>query len=518
MELKTKSMSVAGFKVLDDAQGIAECWVSGIGNRDSQKDIIQSGAFDASLEKRNPKGVWSHNWDLPVAKTLDAFEMKAGDDRLPEKMKAAGIGGLYVKAQYNLKTERGRDAFADVKFFGEDGEYSIGYREVETSYDKKSDSNLLHVVDLYEWSPVLFGANPLTATASVKAALRTADDGESLVLSGVAGKAAEAFVGALKERLRPEHKDLSITVDDEVDEKGDVDWDTFFDFGDDDAVDSTVEAKIDEADDEKGEKGWAAAGSYEAVQETLYEALDAAFPAAWVYIEATFDDHFVAFIEQPILIEGRYTYSCDYYDFPYTIGADGASLGTGTEVDRVVAFAPTGVDDGDETIAVLSAMKNVVGAVKAPAESRQKAIERMMGAKVEPPTDEKSGRVLSQKNFDSLAAAHDAIGKVLESATTDETVSDEKVETVKVTGLVGEKASADEPHDYVDAEDERGCSVCGGDRDNELHDGKSETLDDEPEPEGEPAVDEPETVTLSETDAGLMELAAINAELDLDSV
>jgi antirestriction protein ArdC len=84
------------------------------------------------------------------------------------KMKMAGIGGLYAKVQFNLQSEKGREAFANVAFFGEEQEWSIGYKTLRAQYDENLQANVLYEVELYEVSPVLHGANQLTGTISVK--------------------------------------------------------------------------------------------------------------------------------------------------------------------------------------------------------------------------------------------------------------------------------------------------------------------------------------------------------------
>jgi HK97 family phage prohead protease len=167
-QMTHKNLSAEGVKVLSEEEGIVEAFVAGIGNKDSVGDIIQPGAFSESIEAMKPKGVWSHDWDRPVSKTLEIYEVDAGDSRLPEKMKAAGIGGLYVKTQFNLDTQDGRDAFSWVKFYDDESEWSIGYQTLDEEYDKKKKANLLNKVKLYEYSPVLFGANPLTSTVGLK--------------------------------------------------------------------------------------------------------------------------------------------------------------------------------------------------------------------------------------------------------------------------------------------------------------------------------------------------------------
>ena len=153
---------------LDEAQGIVECFVAGIGNKDSVGDICATGAFAKSLQRRKPRVVWGHNWNDPIGKVLEIYEVPVNDPRLPMKMKMAGIGGLYAKVQFNLQSEKGREAFANVAFFGEEQEWSIGYKTLRSQFDQNLQANVLYEVELYEVSPVLHGANQLTGTISVK--------------------------------------------------------------------------------------------------------------------------------------------------------------------------------------------------------------------------------------------------------------------------------------------------------------------------------------------------------------
>jgi len=160
----------AGQMTVNQAKGIVEAFVAGIGNKDSVGDICASGAFNASLKRRKPRVVWGHNWNDPIGKVLEIYEVPATDPRLPEKMKRAGIGGLYAKVQFNLNSEKGREAFANVQFFGLEQEWSIGYKTLDAIFDPAKQANVLKEVELYEVSPVLHGANQLTGTISVKAA------------------------------------------------------------------------------------------------------------------------------------------------------------------------------------------------------------------------------------------------------------------------------------------------------------------------------------------------------------
>lgn len=160
--------AISGQIGIDKAQGIVEAFVSGIGNKDSVGDVVVSGAFNGSLKRRKPRVVWGHDWNQPIGKVLEIYEVPKSDPRLPEKMKSAGIGGLFAKVQFNLNTERGREAFANVAFYGMDQEWSIGYKTINADFDTSRQANMLKEVELYEISPVLHGANQLTGTISVK--------------------------------------------------------------------------------------------------------------------------------------------------------------------------------------------------------------------------------------------------------------------------------------------------------------------------------------------------------------
>jgi hypothetical protein len=76
-----------------------------------------------------------------------------------------------VRTQFNLATQRGREAYEDAKFFGGDQEWSIGF-SIPTGKSKVNKNGVRDIfeVELFEYSQVLFGAMPLTATVGVKAA------------------------------------------------------------------------------------------------------------------------------------------------------------------------------------------------------------------------------------------------------------------------------------------------------------------------------------------------------------
>jgi HK97 family phage prohead protease len=149
-KLEYRQFAATEFKA-DESQGIVEAYVSIFDNIDLYGDKIIKGAFAESIQKKLPKGVWMHNWDQPIAKTIEARE----DDK-----------GLYIKGQFNLDTQRGKEAFSDVKS-GLIDEFSIGFRVLDYEYEENG-TRVIKKIKLYEWSPVLAGANPDTELVNVK--------------------------------------------------------------------------------------------------------------------------------------------------------------------------------------------------------------------------------------------------------------------------------------------------------------------------------------------------------------
>lgn len=161
-----KAFPITLTKEIDDEQGIVEAIVSVFNNVDMGKEIIRPGYFAKSLKRKLPKGVWMHDWTKPIAKTLEARELLPGDPLLPGDIRQ--LGGLYVKSQFNRDTQRGREAYSDIKF-GIVDEFSIGYTNERTHFDEDLDALELLEGTLHEWSPVLVGMNPATSVLGIKA-------------------------------------------------------------------------------------------------------------------------------------------------------------------------------------------------------------------------------------------------------------------------------------------------------------------------------------------------------------
>jgi HK97 family phage prohead protease len=163
-QISYKQLPAYGFKVLDEEKGIVEAFVAVFDNVDQANERIKFGAFKASLEQKLPKAAWGHDWKQPIGKTLEAREVPAGDPSLPPSIKH--LGGLYIKGQLNLGTQRGREAYSDLTF-GSVDEFSIGYGTQESASAKDGATDLI-TLKLFEWSPVLVGCNEATSLVSIK--------------------------------------------------------------------------------------------------------------------------------------------------------------------------------------------------------------------------------------------------------------------------------------------------------------------------------------------------------------
>lgn len=173
-DIQMKRAGGSGIVEADEETGLVTAIVSVTGVKDEVDDIIMPGAYAESLKKRTPKGVWSHDWNLWAARTESVEEILPGDPRLPTLTRAGKTwpkeaGVLLVKARYNLETQQGREAFSNVKFFADECEWSIGYTVMpgKSSRDARG-VRMIKQIELFEFSPVLFGAMPLAGTLAVK--------------------------------------------------------------------------------------------------------------------------------------------------------------------------------------------------------------------------------------------------------------------------------------------------------------------------------------------------------------
>jgi 2'-5' RNA ligase len=163
---------------INEAEGIVTAVVSVTGTKDDVDDVIMPGAYADTLKARNPKVCWHHDWAKPIGRVLSIVELLPGDPRLPTKQRNGQpwpkeAGALVATMQFNMKSERGKEAFEAVVFYSETGEceWSIGYQvQAGKSHRDKQGVRWIKAIDLFELSFVLFGAHNMTGTLALKAA------------------------------------------------------------------------------------------------------------------------------------------------------------------------------------------------------------------------------------------------------------------------------------------------------------------------------------------------------------
>lgn len=281
MSLEYKAVAVNGFKVLDEEKGVISTVVSVTGIKDNVNDNIHPGSYAKTLKARIPKGVWSHAWETPVSKTLAIKELMPLDPALPKKLSNGKdwpqeAGGLLVKTQFNLGTQRGREAYSDVMFYGDQQEWSIGYRVPPGTAEIDNETGVRNIkeLELYEYSPVLFGAMPHARSQGVKSVrdaqteykhwLENSDEeatdewsSEKKEDKPVARKPVPAMPGT-KLASREGLLALKVVIDNLLETKdvdaGDVDLFEFSDELDDTETDDADDVEVDDESDEEDDE------------------------------------------------------------------------------------------------------------------------------------------------------------------------------------------------------------------------------------------------------------------------
>lgn len=182
-------------------KGICRAIFAVTGVVDEVADLIVPGSFAHTLATRPVKSVWHHDWKEPIGVVLEIAEWQPGDPRFADIPNwPAEAGALVATIQFNLRTSKGRDVYEQVRQWHEHGEaqFSIGYRVPPSGARKRSDGvRVIHKLDLYEVSPVLHGAHPMTRSLEVKADLASVElEHKTTASSGhIDLKAAEQQVG-----------------------------------------------------------------------------------------------------------------------------------------------------------------------------------------------------------------------------------------------------------------------------------------------------------------------------------
>lgn len=67
------------------AAATVELTASVTGVVDDVDDLIEPGAYEASLRRRTPKVILGHDWQRPIGRVLRVWELRPGDPGLPAR-------------------------------------------------------------------------------------------------------------------------------------------------------------------------------------------------------------------------------------------------------------------------------------------------------------------------------------------------------------------------------------------------------------------------------------------------
>lgn len=166
-------------KDTNEKEGIVEHIVSVFGIRDMQGDRVMPGAYTKTIAERFGKirTLDQHMADSALRVVGKPRAMREiGRNELPQEVLdeyPEATGGLLAVTQYAMKTDNGRDMFhlVDGGFLPET---SIGYDPITAEYveeeidGQKVTTRLLKEIRLWEYSNVIWGANPATVTTGTK--------------------------------------------------------------------------------------------------------------------------------------------------------------------------------------------------------------------------------------------------------------------------------------------------------------------------------------------------------------
>lgn len=130
---------------LDPATGTFAGYASLFGIPDAQNDIVERGAFSASLARRGAAGIrmlWQHDPAEPIGCWLSLAEDAVG---------------LRVAGRLVTATARGREAL-DLMAAGAVDGLSIGFKALRAAAGRRGAARRLLEVDLWEVSVVTFPA------------------------------------------------------------------------------------------------------------------------------------------------------------------------------------------------------------------------------------------------------------------------------------------------------------------------------------------------------------------------
>lgn len=177
--MRTKAFP-AHVKAAGEQDGLAagqfEAIVSVFGNVDHGGDVVLPGAFSRTLAEWKASGdpipvIWSHQIGDPeshIGYVVDAAELLAGDERLPEKLRANG--GLWVRGQIDMDEPRAAKVHRLLKG-RRVKQFSFSYDTADGAWGERDGREVyeLRDLDLFEVGPTLLGMNAQTELVGAKA-------------------------------------------------------------------------------------------------------------------------------------------------------------------------------------------------------------------------------------------------------------------------------------------------------------------------------------------------------------
>lgn len=153
LETKFLPVDLKAGKMSDDGRyREIEGYGAVFGNIDSYNEIIEPGAFSASIAAKEPKMAWQH----------DLRELVGRWDEYRED-----ANGLMMRGRIATRTERGADAVELLEMGALKG-LSIGFNTVKSEMDHDKGIRRLLEIDLWEVSLVSVPANPLANVTGFK--------------------------------------------------------------------------------------------------------------------------------------------------------------------------------------------------------------------------------------------------------------------------------------------------------------------------------------------------------------
>lgn len=160
--------------VVKDASGniFIEGWANTV-DKDRVGDVVLPSAFEGTMKDymENPIMLYQHDWDK-VAGNIVEFKI-VDDENEP-------VNGLWIKA----KVSNAKDV-EDVRTKIKEGSlktFSIGYNEIDSDYDKETNTNIVKELELLEISIVTIPCNPF-AKFGVSGEEEKADDCSSFKIT-----------------------------------------------------------------------------------------------------------------------------------------------------------------------------------------------------------------------------------------------------------------------------------------------------------------------------------------------